>query len=78
MDYEFISDPFDLEKINFLSWIARATPEELELARGNNSERLAGLETKYQFEIKIIKIFRGLAETRRETGDWRHPIAGRP
>lgn len=72
------TNPFDLEKENFVGWIAQATPEELAIARKNNPAKLAELKTKYQFEIKLTEIFRGLAETRREMWNRRHPITGRP
>ena len=58
---EKINDPVDLERWNFLAWYPRATPEDIALARKNNSEKLDELIRKYAHELELMKTMYGLA-----------------
>lgn len=55
MNYIFTQDPFDLEKVNFLAWIKKATTEDLRLARENNAEKLDELINKYSKELEFVE-----------------------
>ncbi|GJQ23594.1 hypothetical protein BIY37_04675 [Candidatus Brocadia sapporoensis] len=43
----------DLERLNFIAWYSAATPEDLELARQNNAEKLDELIVKYKHNLEL-------------------------
>ena len=53
----------DLEKLNFLSWYQKATPEDLVMAMKNNAKKLDELLRKYKRELELMKIFERLSTT---------------
>ncbi len=53
----------ELEKHNFLTWCRYATTEDLEKAKGDNSEVWERLYSEYADEIQIIDKTRQLYES---------------
>src|SRR5574340_679086 len=53
----------DLEKLNFLLWYSKATPEDLAMARKNSAERLNEMMKKYEYDLKLMENFNALAAT---------------
>lgn len=49
----------NLERLNFLSWYRDATPEDMEIARRNNAEKLDELMDKYKTDITFMSILQG-------------------
>ncbi|GAB62673.1 hypothetical protein KSU1_C1077 [Candidatus Jettenia caeni] len=48
----------NLERINFISWYIRATPQDIELERKNNSAKLNALLAKYAHEVRLLSIIK--------------------
>lgn len=49
----------NLERLNFIRWYADATPEDLEIARRNNAERLDEMIEKYKYDIELMCLIYG-------------------
>lgn len=48
----------DLERLNFLFWYRNATPEDMEIARRNNAEKLEEFMEKYKTDISLLSILK--------------------
>lgn len=46
----------NLERMNFIAWYRNATPEDMELARKNNSEKLDELMERYKYDVAFLAI----------------------
>ncbi|MDN3515341.1 MAG: hypothetical protein NG747_13215 [Candidatus Brocadia sp.] len=49
----------NLERLNFVHWYSTATPEDLELARKNNAEKLDKMIEKYKYDFELSVLMYG-------------------